>query len=81
MNNNELAITSLSEFLSVLKNYQTVIRNKKTNLHLFYRGHANELWEVRPSAYRDIDRETYLNKEYRAYQEMLCKAPSNSVMT
>ncbi len=83
MNTATSKVKNLEEFLFLLKKYQNEIYKKDPSSLLFYRGHANKLWEIMPSAYRNIDKRNYLNKEYRAYQEMLCKAPlefSNDVV-
>ena len=70
-----MKITNVSQFISVIGNFQLNPDDNKKNFTLFYRGHADESWKVEPSAYRNLNKNRYLEMEFRGYQEMLCRSP------
>lgn len=68
-------ITSVSQFILALSIFHLKDDGNSENSLLFYRGHADESWRIEPSAYRCLNKDRYLNMEFRAYQEMLCRNP------
>lgn len=65
-------ITSVSDFLDTINQHRETLKDEHV---VFYRGHADSSWKLEPSTYRNINRETYLDSEFQAYQEMLIASP------
>ena len=66
-------ITSLSQFMDwVQRQQQSVIQNVEDAQEFFYRGHADESYQLQPTAYRkNAEGKSFREVEYQLYQEML----------
>ena len=66
-------ITSLSQFMDwVQRQQQSVTQNAEDAQEFFYRGHADEIYQLQPSAYRkNAEGKSFREVEYKLYQEML----------
>lgn len=66
-------VTSLTQFMSwVQRQQQSVTEKKQGAQEFFYRGHADESYQLQPSAYRkNADGKSFREVEYQLYQEML----------
>ena len=64
---NIIYIESVSDFLKQIES----IDNEKDKL-LFYRGHSNDTYELKPSIYRD---DRFIKNEDKIYRETIAKVP------
>lgn len=73
-------IRSLSEYLQRITDI-TSEEQKDRSQALFYRGHADSSWELKPAVYRDYKedgkKKSYRDVELQLYQEMLRRSPQS----